>query len=65
MAGIMGTRTKGGGDAPWSYSDDGLEPEVARLKVRMKVITPSNADLRKQMIVRIHSLEREQLKRFG
>jgi len=59
----MGTRTERRGDEPSLYDDEELVAEIARVRMRLKVLRPSNAGIRKSLESRLHNLEREKLKR--
>jgi len=45
------------------YDDEELVAEIARVRMRLKVLRPSNAGIRKSLESRLHNLEREKLKR--
>jgi hypothetical protein len=59
----MGTRTGTRGDLPTSYTSEGLEVEIARVRMRLNVMKPSKAALRKSLEARLHNLERERRRR--
>jgi len=59
----MGTRTDNRGDAPSSYGDEELAAEIARVRMRLQVLRPSNAGIRKSLESRLHNLECEKLRR--
>jgi hypothetical protein len=61
----MGTRTGARGDEPGAYDDRGLKQEIARVRMRLDELRPSNSGLRKSLESRLHNLEREQARRGG
>ena len=61
----MGTRTGQRGEAASSYSEAGLRDEIGRVELRLVVLTPSKASIRKRLESRLHNLERELERRIG
>jgi hypothetical protein len=59
----MATRTGTRGDAPTSYTSEGLTVEIARVRMRLNIMKPPKASLRKSLEARLHNLEREQRRR--
>ena len=59
----MGTRTGTRGDSPTSYTSQGLAAEIARVQMRLNILKPTKASLRKSLEGRLHNLERERTRR--